>query len=534
VHPPAHCPPPKWERWAVLLLLTAFFGFNLATCIDYPEVWCDEIWFSEPAVNFVKYGSFATMVYQFQPVDTFPTVNCPLYLLSLVPWLSIFGTTILAIRSFNYFLMAFAASLAWAAACRLGLIRKPTLRLLMLALLHLGYGMSFAYRCSRPDILGMVALLFLLLSFTIERRLFRELCVAFFSALTVWIGLQVSLFACLAGAGAWLIFRRPSIRELVIISASIGVSASMMLLFFKAQGVLPNFLLLTLGILGKHYAHAHVPLVWKITKVLYNTAISWIDDFTVTVLTLGLVLLVSLAWKRLDAFTRRVLSLCAILMFATPVVFNVVGHYAFYYAYVRFVPAALAFFALWSSLSERPSMAGGFFTPRRISLVGASTLGFAAAVGLPMRLLLTVMTARVMPRHEIESVIASSVRPDDVVLCDYAYFFETKRTTPRVYDRLCSPVLTELIIPGRDLTDEQKRSINVLIIRPNEQKLIMDFAGGHWIPQSAPFGDTFDPGRLGRLPAVGKRFEHYLNQRQTERYQLQIFRRAGEQDIPPR
>jgi hypothetical protein len=396
-----------------------------------------------------------------------------------------------------------------------------------MGLLYLGYGMSFAYRCSRPDTIGVVCLLLLLLSFTIERRAVRAFSIAFFSAVSVWIGLQVALFAGFAGAVAWLVFRRPSLRELFLIASSMTLSAGLLLLFFRWQGVLPNFLLLTVGILGKHYAHAHVSLSAKISKILSNSFISEIDDFTITVLILGLGLLITVYWKLLNSFVRRVVICCGILILATPVLFNVIGHFAFYYSWVRFLPATFAFFAVWSALTQSSSE-GESSRLRGLSSVSAITLGVAMAVGLPMRLALTAMTARVVPRSEIQNTIAAHVCSDDVVLCDYAYFLEAKRVTRSVYDRLCSPVLSPLFIPGRDLSAEQKRAVSVLIIRPDEQKPLTDYFGGVWTAESPPFGDTFDPGWLGRLPVVGKRFEHYLNQRQTERYQLQIFRRRIE------
>src|SRR6266849_1639346 len=94
--------PPGWEWPAAIGLIAAFLAFNLATYNMYPEVWCDELWFSEPALNLIHYGSFTTMVYQFQDPGTFPALNCPLYLMAVAPWLKLAGTTVLAVRSFNY------------------------------------------------------------------------------------------------------------------------------------------------------------------------------------------------------------------------------------------------------------------------------------------------------------------------------------------------------------------------------------------------------------------------------------------------
>src|SRR5438876_7506478 len=112
--------PTRAERLGLAAMLILFLGLNLASYNYYPEVWCDEVWFSEPAVNLVKYGSFTSTVYQSQPPGSFPTVNCPLYTMALVPWLSATGTTVLAVRSFNYTLMAVAAFLVWLVSWRFG------------------------------------------------------------------------------------------------------------------------------------------------------------------------------------------------------------------------------------------------------------------------------------------------------------------------------------------------------------------------------------------------------------------------------
>src|SRR5437879_2973228 len=100
--------PSRIELACLAAVLGALLCFNLATYNEYPEVWTDEVWWSEPAVNWVTNGSFTTSVWQGQPANTFPTINCPLYMLALAPWLSLFGTSVLAIRSFNYVLLGIA------------------------------------------------------------------------------------------------------------------------------------------------------------------------------------------------------------------------------------------------------------------------------------------------------------------------------------------------------------------------------------------------------------------------------------------
>src|SRR4051812_36112881 len=218
--------PPKFQEWVwVLLLIAALFVSDVATYNFYPAVWCDEVLFSEPAINRVQQGAFTTTVWEFQPANTFPVVNCPLYSMALVPWLATTGTSLLAVRSFNYALMALASLLLWIASWRFGIVKTPILRLLMLGLFHCGYGISFAFRCSRPDILGLNCLLLLFLAFKVRGLWFRRLLLFFLAATTVWIGLQVALFACVAYMTIWFVLRTTELREFVFLSSGIAVGA---------------------------------------------------------------------------------------------------------------------------------------------------------------------------------------------------------------------------------------------------------------------------------------------------------------------
>jgi hypothetical protein len=557
--------PPAWEWLAVLVLLTGFLAFNLATCNYYPNVWCDEVWFSEPAVNFVQNGSFTTTTWQFQPGNTFPTVNCPLYSMTLVPWLKLMGTTLLAVRSFNYSLMGVAGFLIWLISWRFDLVKSSRLRLLMVVVLHLGYGISFAYRCSRPDILGLVSLALLALGFQIQRRLLRESCLFILAAITIWIGLQVSLFAWFTCAAAWLIMRRNTFRELMVLSIGMSFGLASLLLLFAAKGVLVYFLPMVVGWLGKRYAHApQLSFSTRLSNVLRDSLASSVDDFTTLALSLGLLVILVIAWKHFSPRSRKFLSFMLLLILATPVLFNLVGHYAFYYSYARFVPAVLAFFAAWSALandrigrarhsvcavdpqkpvnSEFPAQAGAhgvtrpaisstqLLPPTRsfaLRLIFYATAMAAMVVGLPMRLAVALTSSNLKPRHELQTFVNSSVRSNDVVFSDDALFFEVKKATPVVYGKNYSSAFLQLHIQGHDFSDEEKRSINVLVIRPEQAEFATNFFRGTWQLASGPLGDTQDFSELARLPVVGPRLAHYGTQPQTQRYQLQIFRRLS-------
>jgi hypothetical protein len=579
---PGRARPPAREWLCVLLLLTGFLGFNLATYNLYPQVWCDEVWFSEPAVNAVNEGVFHSRTFKFQPPNTFPTINCPLYLMAQVPWLRVFGTSVLAIRSFNYSLMALSAFLVWMASWRFGLVKSGSMRLLLLVLLHLGYGMSFAYRCSRPDILGMVCLLLLLLAFAFRRDSSadatsassedagradeasahlspagraRDWCILALSAVSVWIGLQVGFFigfACLAAAVLLYIPRWESCRahppksdnlllklalessrgfgmhELVVVSLGLALGVFSMLVFLAWKGALANFLPQIVGMMGKRYAHAtQISIGVKFQRVVRDVLISYIDDFSTDALLIGLAVLLLLGWKQLSQRARSLSLFCLALVFGAPLLFDILGHWAFYYSYMRFVPASLALFAVVCELAGAEHARS---TPRTPLLkpVCVGTVLAAMGVGLPMRLALSLTCTHLASREELLQMIRSQIRSNDVVVSDQAPFFEVKQVAREVYAPSYSAMLFGMhVAGGHEFSAEERRSISVLVLRPERAELWTNYFGGRWQAVSRPFGDTQDFSRLSRLPVIGSRLAHYAAQPQTERYQVQILRRVA-------
>jgi hypothetical protein len=518
---PAHSPTTSEWAW-VLLLIASLFTFDLVTYNFYPAVWCDEVLFSEPAIHRVQHGSFTTTVWEFQPGNTFPVVNCPLYSLALVPWLSVTGTSLLAVRSFNFSLMALATFLIWLISWRFGLVNISKARISLLVLLHFGYGMSYAFRCSRPDILGLDCLLTLLLSFKIRQNHARHPLLFALAAVAVWIGLQVALFACLASATGWVFFRRPRLRELVFMTAGLVVGACSLFVFLKFKGVLSYFLPIVVGFMGKHYAHSvHVTPGAALLKIIRVTSTCYLADFTTVLLVPGIIAALLTGRKRFRPSTIFLMLYCLFLIFAVPAVFNVVGHFGFYYSYMLFIPGVIAIFAACSELFVLPATElQRWLKPLVVAVMIAGTL-----VGLPLRLAITLFTSRLFPRAEIQRYVHSSIAPKDVVFSDYGPFFEVKNAAAIVYAPYYSSALVGTPIPGHDFTPQEKESISVLVIRPQQAGNLTNFFGGRWKAVTEPFGDTQDLKWMSQLTLIGKRLAHYGSQPQTERYQIQIFQR---------
>lgn len=518
--------PERREIVAVILVIAALFILHIATYNHYPAVWCDEVSFSEPAVNAVRYGSFTTLTWQHQPLGTFPTVNCPLYSMSLVPWLAATGTSLLSIRSFNYLLISTAALLVWVLSWRVKLVQKPFLRVLLVLALCTGYGMSYSYRCSRPDILGMNLVLLLALALSWRTGALRTAAILLFTAACVWTGLQTALYACFAAFLTWWILRALKFQDLLLTAGGVAFGMGTLALFLWSQAALKNLLEIILGMGGKHYAHSEAApsVLSSIARVFRATTGAYRDDFSTVAIILGLLLLLPAGWRFLSTGKRKLAILCLALTFGTPALFNIAGHYAFYYSYMIYVPAL---FASWVVLEELWASPAGPAFHSMASVIWAGTVGGAIAVGLPLRLGLALMCFDLTPRAQVRATIEEHIKPGEVVFSEYTTFFETKNVTRVVYDFWSSEDLMPTHIPGRSFTAEEKSAVNVLVIRPRDRERLTTYFGGDWTAVTGPFGDTQDFGSLSKLPIVGPRFARHAAQPQTERFQVQIYRRTA-------
>jgi hypothetical protein len=516
-------PPPSRAEWlGLFLLLCGFFGFDLATCNYYPTVWCDDVWWTEPALNLVQYGSFTSCIFQLQPFDTFPAVNCPLYAMALVPWLAAVGTSLLAARALNYTLLAVNSLLLWVAFWRFGWVRSAWLRLLALGVLHLGYGMCFSYRNSRPDMLGMLCLLLFLFAFAAERRTIRYPCLFGLAAASVWIGLPIGLFAASASFAAWLLLRRVAFKELVVVAAGMLVGAGSLALFFWAHGVLHSFCLVFFVIRSMNGSAPHLSAVGKLAKFAL-LCLREMNDPSLLAVIGGLAVLLAMSWRGLGKLTRQLVAYCLLLSLGVVVLFNMIGYFALYYSYMRFVPAVLALFAVYCEAAQAGDNRG-----RLRRWVFELTVVVAVVMGLPFRLVLASAMYDIAPRSEIRRQVRAHVTPSDGVFTEQAAFFEAKQITRVVYDVYSSPTFYSMQAMGtREFTPERKNAVTVLIVQPGDSQRFTNFFGGSWTAVSPIFGDRPHYEGLARLPLIGSRLAHYAVETPNRRRPLQIFRRQA-------
>jgi len=252
---------------------------------------------------------------------------------------------------------------------------------------------------------------------------------------------------------------------------------------------------------------------------LASTASNYFSDFSLIPLLLALGYFSLRGYRLVDAATRQAILGAALIFLCIPLIFNLVGHFAFYYSYLLYVPVVLVLCRTYS----RSEGIGTAFSRR---IVFGLSAALAILVGLPLRLLLTAAFCHLAPRQEVVHAIRSAIRQGDVVFCQYACFFEAKQVASGVYVPMYSKVLVNLSDQAHDFTPAEKKSITLMVVQPSEKDTLGRYFGGEWTAAGEPFGDHLSLEALHNFPALRQRLAHHFATPQMVRFQLQAFRRT--------
>lgn len=513
------------REWIIVLAITLLtLGFNLLTFDLFPTIWSDDVSFSEPAFNFALHGSYTTTVWQFQPLNTFPVVNCPLYPMILAGWLWLLGADLLTVRLLNDVLISVAGLLFWQILLKFGLVRSVGWRIALIAAFSLGTGISFAYRCSRPDPLGIVLTLVLALTFTIKSNRTRNCSLFAVAVILPWVSLTSGLFAGLACFFSVLIMRQPKFSHAMVVWTGLILGVVSVFGFFYSKGILQYFVAGASQAVGNHYVvPGQATKMTKILSVLHDTWPEYLQDHSTDILLVGTFLLLGLKWIEVKtAANWRLIGCCALLIVVPPPLFNFVGNYSFFYSYTLFIPALIIF----ANIAECPSLSESKPIQHRLgNAVAVATFITAALLGLPLRLAMVAYFTDVTPQPIAQRSVNSKIHADDVVFSDESGFFLAKSVAKVVYTRWSSMDFAQTRVASRTFTPAEKASVTKLLVQPDQVDSFTKFFGGEWEAMAGPFGDSTRWERLENIPWIKGKLKNYFDQGHSRRRQLQIFRR---------
>jgi len=480
----------RYEPAILLVMLLLFVTVNLVTGSRCPIALGDEIGWTDPAANLYFGKGLTSSVWFVQPPDAFWAGNVPFHPVLLFLWMRIFGFSSLAVRSMAYAMMSAAAFLLWLTVRRKGWIASPQWRLAMVAVVLSGYGVAYGYRSGRPDATTILLACAAAFAGTLERRSTRRAALASLGFLFAWTGPQLAFYAVVMCCLIAAFERRTFWRDGAFLLLGEGLGAAGLFLLYSAHGVWGDFLASVIGF--------HTPLgKMSFSRKLHDirTQLGGLKDPSV------LLLLALSCWRALlgnrsgrsRAFLRFGLCSSACI----PLAMFLVAFYAIYYSWMVYIPLTLC---LCASLESDWHVA----LTRRARWGALATLALASVLGLPVYCGLAAAHWTERDPALVERLAQKALHSDDWVLCQYSAYYGVKRHAQLVFVEYMSP-----------LTDEEKRRVSALVIRPEEFQDAAQTVGGHWRDTGEGVRSKYGSGLMGL--ARSKIFEMY---------NLEVYRRV--------
>lgn len=437
----------------VLFFIVAFLSFNIFTATSYPLPSVDECMAAEPAINFFHGQGLSAHFFE----------NVCTYSLLLVPWVQFFGASLRSIRSADIVSMAAALFVLWSATKRLGAVTSAPWRLLLLVLIATDFGVIFSYRSGRYDGFGVLLMSVAVWLMSIQNKRVRVVSLFLFSLLIPWAGPQFMPVLFTAGLVLFVLFRWRYAVEVVSAFVGSGIGGAIFLAVLSATGRLGRYLnfvglqkrstefFSALLERGQFIHHNYIPKDWSVPFLFAG----------------ALLLYISLRRQR-QGIWRSALSYGILFTILLTVLLLVVAKFPTYYSYMVVVPLAVSVCAGLSMCEAGKA---------RTAALLLCALSVLAGAGLD-----TVAYVHDRRDHDysrIERLVDQSVRADDVAYVeDQAYVAARQRardvyypiSVPGPYDGNIFPLMSQ----------EQKDSITVLIVRPTSAADAKRILGGSW------------------------------------------------------
>jgi len=438
-------------------ILVAFLALNLLTGSRSPTVWTDEVAYADPAINLVQHGEFTSTAWETQLSSEHWAGNVPLYPWLLAGWIQIFGVSITAVRSLNYVLIMLATVLLWLLARRTGWIDHPVARIAFVILVLSGYGITYAYRSGRPDMIGLVIISGGGLAATLHRPVHRYGALLVAGILLPIAGLQFLPYgALLCGLGLyWAPVRLTRLSMAVGSGALLG--GGLLIGYYRYHGVWDDFL----QSITRHTA-AGQDLSAKLSEA---STLLFVDP-SYTLLLIGVLVVGALRmWNSQPQM--EVLSAPAAYLLAaavgTPLLLFAVGKYPTSYSWMGYVP--LVFGSCVAASSVTWGRQGAI-------AVGALCL-VACGIGLPARATVTILQWDGRSYAPVERVVSSHVRAQDTVFTTYQGYYAVKTEAEAVY-------LPKYLWYLSEAKRDELRAVDKMVARPEEKKFWGERLGGTW------------------------------------------------------
>ena len=469
-----------WGVWLVIGVIAAVFVcVNVATA-TWVLPWTDEVMQIDAGVNLYLGNGWASTAWQSQSAQEFWAANNPLFALYIFAWVSVFGFSLVTVRSAN---LALALLITWLlvdTARRARLVESKFGLLFMALLLLCSDPLAFVYRSGRADLITMLVMTLVFRVYALARPgVKRVVGLLACSIPLAAAGLHAIPYLCLLLLIVRVVTGKIAATDLLAMGVGSGLGGLMLMAVFLSQHALGAYLAQTVAsgynILGAalQAAKFHDPAsVGRFVDVLRALAPDrvietvfhdWGSGLMIIAMAVGFVALHRV--KHSGArFAARVGLITAIVI---PYGMLAAGRYAYYYSWMGAAPVAL----LYTRFVEACRTEG------RTSLAAIGVFcGIAAlVVGLPLRLWREVPSITAMRYSDLDAAFRREVRVDDVVYADPIFYYAAKQARLPFYS------LTYAGGRGyRQMSVQERARISVAIVAQVDVPQTVEKLGGEW------------------------------------------------------
>ena len=481
---------PRAEFFLVLGLVALLFAVNLATAEIYPMAWLDEDGYADPAINLARGNGLTSSTWYNVYWGKFWFSYPPLYPILLAPWVTWLGVNLTSIRLFNVVLISGTAVALWHYAVRSGLFPSMLGRFFVLLLPLLGYGVSFSYRCARPDTLCILLAALALNASLLPNPRWRAAALIAIGSLVPWAGLQLVAFTVILAVLIGVGWPRPAVRLFLPLGVGMGLGFIALLGFYVAEGSLYGFLASTFGsfhtITGQIAQHVLMndPRSPRHFLQLPSLLLAVVfEDRSSVFLAAGAILMLISLRRSSDTIAFKASRFAATASFGIPILMELAGQYWLYYAWMGLLTAGIALVVSLGTSPPSPAL-----LPARRLAIGC--IGLALVVGLPLQLAKAYGERGARDYDTLRAYVRARVSAGDwVLVTPQAYFAVAELGALPVVENYASGPLAPRI------PEDQRGRIKLLIVHPDDVEAVVGRLGGSWKPSGA----AFSPPRATRL-----------------------------------
>jgi hypothetical protein len=466
-----------------MIILAAFCAVSLAVCTHTPVLEPDEVQYLDPVANWYFGQGFTSPLWG-QDWRELCVTYVPLYDGLLMAVFKLAGFGFFQARAFAPLLAAGGSCLIWRGVARLGLIQQPGYRLLCLALTLSGCASTLAFRHLRPDSLMFVVAAALFYACSLRQHPRLQLALVFAASLPLAAaGVALVPYVGTIALCYLIAFQGRNFRLLLALAAGTVAGMGLLAGFLKYTGNLEkyvNFLVLPQTVAGtgvnSRFWHDKIfgdgPLDNNMFNIFFGRPGDFLGYKTLFDYSGFLLFLLSVAvavkiWKKTDTTTRRLTLVILPVVLIVPPLLNVASHFAYYYRWMPYMPAAI--------LAARLLDVSKSLLTAPVRWLGCLLVATAIGFGVPGRTVSVLPTWKQRSPAPVEQALKSVARPEDIAICDYKVYFAARPYVKRIF--ACGVTAYG---DFRFVKNLPTNDISLLALSAKEVPVVTGRIGGQW------------------------------------------------------